>query len=78
MKSWLTTATEAPAAANTRAVTRPMPREAPVIRTTLPVREPGLLREVMKGYGTLCWVMPLEGLRSSDILAAALESLGIG
>lgn len=42
-------ATEAPAAANARAVAPPMPREAPVIKTTRPGREVGVFRAVMKG-----------------------------
>jgi hypothetical protein len=43
------TARGAPDAAKARAVVRPIPREAPVMGMTLPVREAGLLRKMMKG-----------------------------
>lgn len=42
-------ATEAPAAAKARAVARPTPRLAPVMRMMRPVRAVGVLRVVMKG-----------------------------
>lgn len=42
-------ATEAPDAAKARAVSRPMPRDAPVMRTTFPTREPASLEGAMKG-----------------------------
>lgn len=42
-------AREAPDAAKANAVARPMPPEAPVIRTTLPVNEPENLEGAMKG-----------------------------